>query len=302
VIPTHGRPAALARLLEALRKQTIGPDRFETIVVDDGSPEPVLLAPDGLQLRILRHEHPLGPSAARNAGWRASTAGTVAFIDDDCVPTEGWLEAIARETDGSRVVVQGRVEPLPDQLDRRHPLSHTIEVAGPSMLFVTANISYPRALLSQLGGFDERFSRGAGEDADLGMRATRSGAVVRFAPDALVYHEVREMSLLGHIHHTLKWTDGVRALALHPELRSLLMWGVFWKPTHPWVIVGAAAVSARRPGLAALALGPYLLQYWRAYGGDIAPLARALPKHVLIDACEAATVIAGSVRYRTLML
>lgn len=299
VIPSHGRPAAVGRLLDALRRQTIEMQRFEVIVVDDGSPLPLSLESDGLQLRVLRHDRSRGPGAARNSGWRVASADTVAFIDDDCVPVNGWLDAVLQAADGPDVVVQGRIEPSPDQ--RLHPLSHTIELAGPSMLFVSANIAYPRSLLARLDGFDERFTKAA-EDAELGARATKAGALVRFAPDALVYHDVREMRLAAHLRHTLKWTDAVRAIAIHPELRSLLVWRVFWKPTHPWLIGAVAALAARRPRLAALALAPYLLRYKQAYEGDPTGLARALPKHLVIDACEIATAIAGSVRHRTVML
>lgn len=286
-------------MLAGLRRQTLAADRFEVIVVDDGSLAPAAVDPDGLQVRVLRHERPRGPGAARNSGWRQARADIVAFIDDDCTPDAGWLDAVLRAADRAQVVVQGPVKPMPDQA--RNPLSHTIEVGGPTMLFVSANIAYPRPLLARLRGFDERFRR-AGEDAELGARATKAGAVVKFAPDALVYHEVRDLSLAEHIRHTLKWMDAVGALAIHPELRSLLILGVFWKATHPWLIGASAAFAARRPRIAALALVPYAMRYLRIYRGDARRLARAFPQHLVIDTAEIVTVAVGSVRHRTLML
>jgi glycosyltransferase involved in cell wall biosynthesis len=302
VVPTHDRPTGLVRLLDGLRRQSLGADRFETIVVDDGSRAAVTVQPKELRVRVLRHENSRGPAAARNAGWRAARATTVAFIDDDCVPAEGWLEAVLAAADGDETVVQGRVAPMPDQVERRRPLSHTIEVDGASPLFVSANIAYPRSLLARLNGFDESLKRACGEDAELGARATRSGAVARFAPEALVFHEVRELSLLGHLRHTMKWTDAVGVLARYPELRRLLTLRMFWKPTHPWLLAMAGALAVRRPGLAALGAAPYLRHYWRLYDADARALARALPTHLAIDTCEVATAVAGSLRHRTLML
>ena len=133
-------------------------------------------------------------------------------------------------------------------------------------------------------------------------QGTQAGVSARFAPDALVHHEVRELSLAEHVRHTAKWVDAVHAVALHPELRSLLTARVFWKPTHPWLLGAAAGLLSRRPGLAALAIAPYLVHYRRVYAGDLSGLARALPWHLVIDSAEIATAVRGSIRHRTLML
>jgi glycosyltransferase involved in cell wall biosynthesis len=307
VIPTRDRPVGLARLLTALRSQSLGTSRFEVIVVDDGSQVPVSVRPEGLRLQIVRCESSGGPAAARNRGWRAASAPTVAFIDDDCRPSPGWLDAIAGAAGaavarGDIVVLQGRVEPAPEQREDLTPLSHTIQVTAASRLFVSANIAYPRALLAELEGFDERFARAAGEDPELGARALKAGARTQYLPDALVYHEVRAMGLLAHLRHTAKWVDAIRALAIHPELRTLLVARLFWKPTHPWLLAIAAALLTRQPRLAALAAIFYLRHYRAVYEGDMQSLTRALPVHVVIDAGEIATAVAGSIRHRTLML
>ena len=43
---------------------------------------------------MLRHEHPRGPAAARNAGLAEATTPLVAFLDSDVLPTPGWLEPL----------------------------------------------------------------------------------------------------------------------------------------------------------------------------------------------------------------
>jgi glycosyltransferase involved in cell wall biosynthesis len=303
VIPTRDRPTGLSRLLAALARQSLPADRFEVIVVDDGSTPPVREMAYGPGLRILRNESSRGPGAARNCGWRAATTPLVAFVDDDCVPVEGWLEAFvsAARTAGADAILQGQVQPAPDRQNHLRPLSHTIEVSGPSRLFVSANIAYPRALLEQLNGFDERFRR-AGEDAELGARALKAEARAEYVPGALVHHEVRDMSLAGHLRHTAKWTDAVGAVAMHPELRELLAARLFWKPTHPWLMGATAALLARRPRLAAVLALPYLRHYWRLYAGHRDELAWALPQHVVIDTWEVATAVRGSLQHRTIML
>ena len=65
-----------------------------------------------------------GPAAARNVAWRATSAPVVAFTDDDCVPSPGWLEAgLAEIGDLPRVVV-GRTGHPPTSWDSPTPRSH----------------------------------------------------------------------------------------------------------------------------------------------------------------------------------
>lgn len=302
VVPTRDRPEGLARLLAGLARQSLPSSAFEVLVVDDGSRAPVRVGAGGLDAQVVRHERSRGPAAARNSGWQRSRAAIVAFIDDDCVPDERWLVELLRASGPDRAVVQGRVAPMPEHAHALTPLDHTIAVGGITPLFISANVAYPRALLQRLDGFDETFTRACGEDVELGARVLAAGAPVRFAAQALVLHEVRRLSLRDHIRHTRKWTDGVRALAMHPELRSLLVGRVFWKPTHPWLLAALAALVARRPGIAALAIAPWLVHYRRAYAGHPRQLAAALPPHLIIDLAEIAVAVAGSVRHRTLML
>src|SRR3954453_18483180 len=133
VVPTRDRPEALTVLAGLLARQTLSAGRFEVIIVDDGS-QPPLRAPAGPPaLRILRHESSRGPGAARNTGWRAAAAPLVAFLDDDCAPGAGWREALPPAGGGAEpVIVQGPVVPDPQAGVERTPLTHTIEVAGPS--------------------------------------------------------------------------------------------------------------------------------------------------------------------------
>ncbi len=43
---------------------------------------------------LVRHDRPRGPAAARNAGWRRASTALIAFVDADCEPPPGWLEAL----------------------------------------------------------------------------------------------------------------------------------------------------------------------------------------------------------------
>jgi glycosyltransferase involved in cell wall biosynthesis len=173
VIATHNRRDRILRTLDALAGQ-VGAPPFEVIVVDDGSTDwthAALTARTGdpYPLRAIRQEPNRGPAAARNAGWRAATAGVVCFTDDDCTPDPGWLAALTAASDHADIS-QGRTMPDPGQAGNRGPFSRTMTVPFEEGFYETCNIAYHRGLLERLGGFDESFRYPYGEDTDLAWR------------------------------------------------------------------------------------------------------------------------------------
>ena len=311
VIATHNRAIRLARLLAALRAQSLAPGRFEVIVVDDGSVDGTreLLERAASQepaLRVIRREHSAGPATARELGWRESRGAIVAFTDDDCVPDPRWLEhgaAAAQANPGA--FVQGRTTPDPAELDQLGPFSRTIEVAELHPAFQTCNIFYPRSLLERIGGFDiEAFGRApGGEDCDLGWRAIAAGGRPLFEPQALVHHAVDRVGPVGMLRVAARWTTPMLAYARHPGLRRDFVGGVFWKRTHyrlARALLGLLLPTRWAPVRNWL-MYPYVREIWsrgRVRGGG--PL--LAPYYVLCDLVETFAVARAAIRYRRLML
>ena len=291
VVPTRDRPERLRRLLDSLAAQTVRD--FEVIVVDDGSVQPV---PDAI-----RRAAPGGPSAARNDGWPRARAPLVAFVDDDCVATPGWLEALLARAGGAGVVVQGRTLPEPGPLG---PFTRSLWVEEPGPYYQACNILYPRELLERLGGFDAEAFPYVGEDTDLAWRALAAGARIEWAPDALVHHAVVDLGPAGKLRMAARWTPSIRLFARHRALRAEhLTYGVFWKGTHYLLVRFLLALALRRRARwLALWLGaPYvrgLLLRGAHEGGGPA----AAPFYLVHDLVELAAVLRGAVRYRTLVV
>lgn len=302
VVATRNRAARLRALLESLAAQE-GP-AHEVVVVDDASGDdtPVVIA--GAAVRGLRLDAQSGPGPARNAGWHAGTGGLVAFIDDDCVAQPGWLGALhaAHERDPG-AIVQGRTEPDPREAHLLSAFARSQSVHGPGPWLQTCNIAYPRALLEQLGGFDESFHTTPGEDTDLGWRAIEAGTRVVYEPAALNWHAVHLPGALELIRASQRWSGTVRNVARHPQLRAALHRGVFWKVAHERLLIAAAgALLARRaPAVALAAALPYLALHRREHG-SLAGTAAAMPAHVALDAAEVVAMVRGSAAAGTLVL
>jgi GT2 family glycosyltransferase len=304
VIATRDRPERLARQLASLRAQTT--DRFEVIVVDDGSGPAVgeLLAGEkklpGLDLHVVRRETPGGPGAGRNSGWRLARAPLVAFTDDDCEVAPGWVEAYlaaAAEHPGS--FLQGKVLPLPAEEPSYGPFSHTIRIEELTRGFETANILYPKALLEQLGGFDEIVFTRSGEDTDLAWRAMATGAEPVFVEDALAYHAVIALGPRGHLQRAARWHEAPLVYRRHPGLRRTLVHRLFWSREHAWAFRALLALLLPRKlwwirwWLAA----PYVVHLTARRSGPL-----LAPYLILHDATEIATLARGSIKHRTLVL
>lgn len=91
------RPDLLARSLRAISRQTLHPDAFELVVVDNNSP--VMLRTDiceRLALREVRvvQEYRQGLTYARVGGINATSAPVICFVDDDNEIAPDYLERV----------------------------------------------------------------------------------------------------------------------------------------------------------------------------------------------------------------
>ena len=306
VVSTHDRPARLERLLGSLRAQSLGRDAFEVVVVDDGSGPETRAAIEReqhwLSVRSVRNDLPRGPGAGRNQGWRAARSPLIAFTDDDCVADRGWLKAaLTAFADTPGAVVQGRTEPDPSERDHAGVLSRSIRVERLGPQYETCNILYPRAVLEALDGFDERFGLSpGGEDTDLAWRAIEAGCETVFASDAVVYHAVERLGVRGMLRVAARWSDVVRILADHPQLRSTLNRRLFWNVWH--YLMWRTALALVAPAwLRRMLVTRHLLELRKRARAEGAG-SWAVPFLIVHDLVECWSVARGAVRHRVLVL
>jgi glycosyltransferase involved in cell wall biosynthesis len=306
VIPTFERAARLPGLVAALEAQTLPVEDFDVIIADDGSRDETsavladLAARTRLDLRVVRNPTNRGPGRARNLAWRSSAAPIIAFTDDDCMPTPGWLEAgLARFAEGSTGIVQGRTLPDPSVALGHWAVTQRLEKF--SDRYETCNIFYRRSVLEEVGGFDEEIVF-FGEDAVPGWKARRLGIVAEFAPDALVHHAVTHPGPRYFLRWAMQHGNWATLVRRFPEMRREVLWGgVFVKRSHAGLIValvGLVAGIVWRPALVLCI--PYL---WHRRP-------RALSRDAMLDQLlagwfDVAVLVglaAGSVRERTIVL
>ncbi len=200
VIPVYNRGKFIASLIESISRQSYPNEKFEVVIVDDGSTDDTKGGIERLQklnscnLRYFYQKNK-GPAAARNLGLNNSKGEIVVFTDSDCLVSHNWLEEISKGYDNKRVAgVGGTVKAMPIdsvissycayiRMNERPKMNKTGIV-----YLITANASFRKSYLDLIGGFDERYTFPGGEDPDLCYRLREKGYYFKYNSKAIVFN------------------------------------------------------------------------------------------------------------------
>lgn len=208
IIPTYNRLETLRKCLTALSLQTLPPDEFETIVVDDGSSDGTREAVEGLtfpfRIQVVSQKN-AGPGQARNNGVRHASGEFLAFTEDDVIPSPEWLSrAKAHFVGGGIDVLEGRTTDAGTGGDiRRYEPEQRAA-------FIPCNLFMRRSVFDAVGGYDpEFFDQKTGmyfrEDTELGFRILEAGFHAAIAGDVVVAHPPQFSDLASCRRHVRRY-------------------------------------------------------------------------------------------------
>jgi glycosyltransferase involved in cell wall biosynthesis len=248
---TYNRAKLLERVLEACFDQTLSPDDYEVVLVNDGSRDETPAVIDRVQrLATCRftvvNQANGGLAKARNAGIAVSTGERIAFIDDDVLPTPVFAaEHLRSDAKHGDVVVRGAAINT-ESFDALPVPVWTLKDYSANW-FWTTNVSVRRTRLDAAGGrFDESFSEYGWEDIELGLRLRALGTKAVFNRFALAFHYkprpagTNVEGMLRQVRAQAR--TAVRLEQLHPNWRVALAIG----DTPPQRLFGGAL---RKSGL-----------------------------------------------------
>jgi GT2 family glycosyltransferase len=209
VIPTYNGAALTRSCLETLLAHPPSSCTWTIVVVDDGSTDgtPAALGCFGSDIQLVELPANSGFASACNAGAHAAgDCDYVVFLNNDTIPTPGWLDALIEEMDADpRVAVVGArllfptgqvqhagvvigQDGWPHNLYAGFPGDHPAVMRARPVVAVTgACLLVRRSEFDRLGGFDTAFHN-VYEDVDLCLRLGQDGHLIRYRPDSLVYH------------------------------------------------------------------------------------------------------------------
>jgi glycosyltransferase involved in cell wall biosynthesis len=198
VIPTYNRPKQLAACLQACGRLDYPHDRFEIIIVDDGSPDPIEVhKKDGSNLPRITclRQFNAGPGSARNMGAQHARGDILAFTDDDCAPTKQWLRELAQSFKNAPTglvggqTVNGLVDnifSIVSQMIIDEAYAYFLGRDSGLRFFASNNMAVSSKLFQESGGFDSSFR--TSEDRDFCARWIRQGHPLVYTTRAIVHH------------------------------------------------------------------------------------------------------------------
>lgn len=294
VVVNWNRCELLRACLESLAAQTHA--GLEVVLVDNGSSDGSADMAERefggrMTLKVIRSAVNLGFCAGNNRGIEACSGQLIALLNNDAVAAPEWADQLARVFEdkpdvgmaASKILVYedpSRIDKVghliyPDgqnrgrgsgQLDRGQ-FDRVEEVLWPD----GCAAMYRRAMLNEIGGFDEDFFAYA-DDAELGLRARIAGWTCLYVPSAVVrHHRGSSLGLLSS-----------RRLELIERNRILLAvklfpWSLLWLNGAYWLARMGAGVWAGASGRGEVARFPGLLGKLRVMAALLKGTCSALP-------------------------
>jgi len=221
IICTYNREKFLKLALDSYKNQTLQPEGFEIIIVDNNSTDNTkkivqkfIGENPSLDVRYVFEERQ-GLSFARNRGIQEAKYEIITFVDDDAEAEKDFLKNLKSyfESDKKAMAVGGKVEPVFSSGKEPRWLSpylwglvtkidygNKVKPFPANKYPVGCNMSFRREVFEKYGKFDTELGRIgrvglASEEKDIFERLKTSGAKIMYLPNITVHHHIDDYRL-----------------------------------------------------------------------------------------------------------
>ncbi len=270
-IITHNRSDIISKCLDAVEKQTVRPQKIVIVDTSDNDLTENTVKACRLPIEYIHIGERVRQPAARNIVLEKTDTEIIAFLDDDAVPEEKWLENIVKgysEHDaagvaGPAVNCDLDLKPL-TKITRTSRIQNTVNSCGdvrfngawippgPAVctVMIGANMSFRTKLLREAGGFRDFYKEGYGfrEENFPQMTLIKKGYKFIYMPGAFVWHiKIRTGGAEKYKDHFYLCGKNHRFFAdsFFPKWKTRLSW-IFWSVSPPCLWLCPLLALARR--------------------------------------------------------
>lgn len=204
IIPAKNEERNIANCLDSINQIDYARDKFEVIVVDNGSSDRTVEVATDKGARVFVQPE-LTISGLRNFGARQAKGKILAFLDADCTVAMDWLTEAARYLEDQSVACFGAPPTVPENATWVQKSWLNVrkkeQQVTPVEWLESMNMFIPEGVFSEIGGFDEGLV--TCEDYDLSIRLHKHGQILADQRIVAVHHG--EAADLGHFFRKEHW-------------------------------------------------------------------------------------------------
>ena len=256
IIPTLNEEKMIGKCLESLAESHYPRDRFEVIVVDNGSRDHTLEIARSFSTRLrmtILQQAGVNISGLRNLGAAAAKGDVLAFVDADCSIPANWIENATRHLASDDAGVIGGDYEIPKNSSWVARVWFEIAYAtkdGEVTFVPSGNMLMKSSTFRQIGGFNDTLK--TSEDCELCFRAREAGFPVRLIREIAVIHWGTPQTLKAFYRKQV-WHGTHVAKVFFQNLRAM---------TNFWAVAFAAYILIS--GLIVI-FGGFLALFYREY-------------------------------------
>lgn len=179
IIPAYNEERMISKCLASLRRVSYPKQKFEIIVVDNGSTDKTREIADSFDAIVLTDETAT-VSGLRNLGAQKARGELLAFVDADCVVSSEWLSRGAYHFSMSDLVAWGSPPAPPDDGTWVQSAWYLVRQKKPGIEVVewleSMNLFVRKSHFAKVWGFNEKLV--TAEDVDLCYRLSQFGKII----------------------------------------------------------------------------------------------------------------------------
>jgi glycosyltransferase involved in cell wall biosynthesis len=191
IIPAYNNHETIREVLIALMSQKYELGQIEIIVINDHSKDTIDQDIMGFPVTCVLNETNLGLAKSLNKGLALSKYDIVVTLHGDVIPIKpSWLQQLVLPLKEPNVAAACSTQFSPN-FKQRHETIWEKLLYGKQSIHVALNDkadAYNKLVLNEIGMFDEKTYRTAGEDEDLALRLTLNRKIIRSTQAEVIHN------------------------------------------------------------------------------------------------------------------